>query len=434
MSNTAEQITTQTRITDEVLHLSFVGVYNQLNLTLRRISGDDLDRRALETSISMIEQLQSDVNARLDDETSDCNGIIEQLETTKNQLLEMNLYKVGVQEDAQAKEDELEELRHGAKMKALELENSIINLNKQIESSAQELTTAQLAYGSLKASFDAYKRLHPESLVRERDELTRKVSKLRADRKDTNKRLQSMQSKLNEADKEVATARSNLITKRQDVDRLNALYEHLKKRVDFHDGREQVQLHTVVTEKGDELNLYIYNYHFGLLARNNHIKGHVIELADFHFQIRTAMLVAMDVVPGVWGNPIYERLSVFEKAWNPAIDEELHQRIMGRLEMDFPKIHKRAVDAVAADIDELTLPGKVLSALKNAGFNNVQSIASVLPFELVAIKGVGEQAATDITNAVNSWAIRWSRENGDIETYKSNVICSAKPSKGNKNK
>lgn len=430
MSNAAEQLTTPTRITDEVLHLSFVGVYNQLNLTLRRISGDDLDRRALETSISMIEQLQSDVNTRLDDETNDCNALIEQLETTKNQLLEMNLYKVGVQEEAQAKEDELEGLRHDAKMKALELENSIINLQSQIESSAQELTTMQLAYNSLKASFDTYKRLHPESLLRERDDLTKQVSRLRAERKDTNKRLQTMQSKLNIADKEVATARSNLITQRQDMDRLNALHENLKKRVDFHDGREQVKLHTVVTEQGTELNLYIYNFHFGLLARNSYIKGHVIELADFHFQIRTAMMVAMDVVPGVWGNPIYERLSVFKNAWNPAIDEELHQRIMVRLEMDFPKIHKRALDAIAAGIDELTLPAKVLSTLKCAGFKNVQAIASVLPFELVDIKGIGEQTATEITNAINSWAIRWARENGDIEAYKSNVISSAKPAKG----
>ncbi|HCD8984426.1 TPA: hypothetical protein NEF81_002469 [Citrobacter freundii] len=429
MSNAAEQLTTPTRITDEVLHLSFVGVYNQLNLTLRRISGDDLDRRALETSISMIEQLQSDVNTRLDDETNDCNALIEQLETTKNQLLEMNLYKVGVQEEAQAKEDELEGLRHDVKMKALELENSIINLQSQIESSAQELTTMQLAYNSLKASFDTYKRLHPESLLRERDDLTKQVSRLRAERKDTNKRLQTMQGKLNIADKEVATARSNLITKRQDLDRLNALYENLRKRVDFHDGREQVKLHTVVTEQGTELNLYIYNFHFGLLARNSYIKGHVIELADFHFQIRTAMLVAMDVVPGVWGNPIYERLSVFKNAWNPAIDEELHQRIMTRLEMDFPKIHKRALDAIAAGIDELTLPAKVLSTLKCAGFKNVQAIASVLPFELVDIKGIGEQTATEITNAINSWAIRWARENGDIEAYKSNVISSAKPVK-----
>ncbi|MGU7802016.1 DNA-directed RNA polymerase subunit alpha C-terminal domain-containing protein, partial [Escherichia coli] len=90
---------------------------------------------------------------------------------------------------------------------------------------------------------------------------------------------------------------------------------------------------------------------------------------------------------------------------------------MVRLEMDFPKIHKRALDAIAAGIDELTLPAKVLSTLKCAGFKNVQAIASVLPFELVDIKGIGEQTATEITNAINSWAIRWARENGDIEAY-----------------
>ncbi|NDO81531.1 hypothetical protein CJP72_12370 [Citrobacter sp. NCU1] len=434
MSNAAENITTKTRITDEVIHLSFVGVYNQLALTLRRIGGDDLDRRALESCISIIEQLQGDIHARLDDETSDYNAVMERLEGANRKLLEMNIYKSNVEDNAQAKEDELEELRHQAKMKTLELEGALIQLKDQINSSGQELETAQLAYKALKADFDTYRRLNPESLHRERDELTKSVSKLRAERKDTNKRMQSLQGKLNIADKEVSVARTKLIAQRQDLDKLNIVHEHLKKRVDFHDGRESVKLYTVVSDQGSEFNLFIYNYHFGLMARNSHIKGHVIELADFHFQIRTSMLTAMDVIPGVWGNPIYERLSVFEKAWDSAIDEELHQRIMVRLEMDFPKIHKRVVDAIAAEIGELTLPAKVIALLKNAGFHNVQSIAAVLPFELVDIKGIGQQTADEIVNAVNSWAICWSRENGDIEVYKSNLLKSTKSSKRSKNK
>lgn len=194
----------------------------------------------------------------------------------------MSIYKSNVEDNAQAKEDELEVLRHQAKMKTLELEGALIQLKDQINSSGQELATAQLAYKSLKADFDTYKRLNPESLHRERDELTKSVSKLRAERKGTNKRMQSLQGKLNIADKEVS-----------------------------------------------EFNLFIYNYHSGLMARNSHIKGHVIELVD--------------------------------------------------------------------------------------------------------IKGIGQQTGDEIVNAVNRWAIRWSRENGDIEVYKSNLIKSTKPKKRSEN-
>lgn len=420
------------RMTDEVLHLSFVTAFNQLTLTQKRIIGDDLDRRALDNAISVIEQLQRDVNTRLNEDTDDYNELVGQLETMRSQLLDLQLYRTNVEQNAQAKEDELEELRHQAKMKALEVENTLIQLKGEIGSMAEELESSQLAYQSLKASFDAYKRENPASVRNEREELQKTVSRMRAERKDSNKRLQELQLKLNTADKEVSASRNQSAKDRQNLDRMHVLHENLKKRVDFHDGRESVKAYTVETEAEQELSLYIYNYHFGLLARNSRIRGHVIELADFHFQIRTAMLVAMDVVPGVWGNPVYERLSVFGNAWNAAVDEELHQRIMARLAMDFPKIHKRILDAKAAGIDALTLPAKVLALLKKAGFTTVQSIAAVLPSALVEIKGIGEQSATEILNAVNSWAISWSRKNGDIETYKSNVINNGKKKTKNK--
>lgn len=414
------------RMTDDVLHLSFVSVFNQLTLTQKRIKGDDLDRRALENTISVIEQLQNDVNTRLDEDTADYNELVGQLETMNSQLLDLQLYRTTVEQNAQAKEDELEGLRHQAKMKVLEVENTLIKLQGEIGQLGEELESSKVAYQSLKVSFDSYKRENPASGRAEREELLKTVSKMRAERKEANKRLQELQQKLNTADKEVSASRNQSAKDRQNLDRMNVLHENLKKRVDLHDGRESVKVFTVETEAEQELSLYIYNYHFGLLARNSKIRGHVIELADFHFQIRTAMLVAMDVVPGVWGNPVYERLSVFGNAWNAAVDEELHERIMARLAMDFPKIHQRILDAKAAGIDELTLPAKVLALLKKSGFTTVQAIAAVLPSALVEIKGIGEQSATEILNAVNSWAISWSRKHGDIETYKSNVVSAAK--------
>lgn len=427
MVTNAKATPAQNRITDEVLHLSFVSVYTQLNLTLRRIGGDDLDRKALENTISTVEQLHNDVNTRLDEDISDYNQLVDTLEQTRSQLLDLQLFRANVEKGTQESKAELDDLQHQAKMKVLEVENTLIQLKGQIETTGQELKTSQLAYATLSTSFDNYRRANPESLHAEREDNLKTISKMRAERKETNKRLQALQSRLNTADREVTASRSQSAVDRQNLDRMTALYEHLKKRVDFHDGREDVKFYTVLTEAEQELSVYIYNFHFGLLARNNRVRGHIIELADFHFQIRTGMLVAMDVVPGVWGNPVYERLAVFaNSSWDKGIDEELHQRIMARLAMDFPKIHQRILDAKAAAIDELVLPAKVRTLLVNAGFNTVQSIAAVLPSALVEIKGVGEQTATDIANAINSWAIRWSRENGDIETYKSNVITASK--------
>lgn len=418
-----------TPITDEVLEMSFQAIYNQLNLTLRRIGGDDLDRRALEMCIGTVEQLHIDFATRLNENADTHNALCDTLEELQAQLNELSPLQGEIARIRQDADDRIEEAQNAAAMEKLQMENKAISFQSEIDSMADQIVTAALAHKSLQLTHDNYVRANPTRMHDERKKLEKDVSSLRAERKDLNKRLQELQSKLNLADKEIAESRRLTVRANQERDRLDALYEHLKKRVDLHDGREDVRHYTFVTPEGNEVTFYLYNYHFGLMTARKAFGDHVIELADFHFQIRTAAMYAVDVVPSVWGRPVYNGNDMIDLARNSELDEELNRRILARMLLDFPQIHKRIQDANSAPIDELPLTAKTMSVLKKAGCESVLDIAAVLPKDRLKITGVGEKMAAEIEPAINSWCIRWSRENGNVEPHLSNVIASTKTRK-----
>lgn len=418
-----------TPITDEVLEMSFQATYNQLNLTLRRIGGDDLDRRALEVCISTVEQLHIDFATRLNENADAYNALCDTLEKLQAELNELSPLKGEIARIRQDAEDRIEAVQNAVALERLEMENKAISFQSDIDSMADQIVTAALAHKSLQLTHDSYVRANPTRMHEERKKLEKDVSSLRAERKDLNKRLQALQSKLNVADKEIAESRRKTVRANQERDRLDALYSHLKKRVDLHDGREDVRHYTFVTPEGHEVTFYLYNYHFGLMTARKVFGDQVIELADFHYQIRTAAMYAVDVVPSVWGRPVYNANDMIELARNSELDEELSRRIQARMLLDFPKIHQRIQDANNAPIDELLLTAKTLSVLKKAGCESVLDIAAVLPKDRLNITGVGEKMAAEIEPAIKSWCIRWSKEHGDVEPHLSNVLASSKSRK-----
>lgn len=413
-------------VTDEVLNLGFEAAYNQLNLTMRRISGDDLDRRAIENCIAALEQIQADFVVKLNYETDTYNALMDAFDLLQAQLSELSPLKNEIDKIRLDASERIEEAEDALKLGMLELEGERERLKGEREALQTDLLNAQLSLKAVMMQFDTYKRKNPERLHAEISEKSKEISRLRAERKDSSKARQELQQKLNIADREVTKGRNERARVEGELSKITALHNHLKERVDFHDGRESVKEFILLTKDGSEVGCYIYSYHFGLSIFEK-IRGPSLELADFHFQIRTAMMLAMDVVPGIWGNPIFECLPGLVDIWNPAINDELHDRIMARLALDFPRLHRRILDAMAAPVTELQLPAKTLSVLSKAGYETVQQIAAELPFELTKIKGVGEQTAEEILAAINSWCIAWSRKNGEVENTRSNRVMPRRP-------
>lgn len=409
-------------VNDETLHMAFVGAYNQLALMGKRLKLDDLDQRVLDNCISSLEQIQSDFALRLNHETDTYNALSDAFEAMQEQLSELSPLRGEIARIQQEAQEKVEEAERAADMRAMQAEGKVIQAENAHSALVSDFTTAQLALTNMTRDFATYRRKYPERMAAEIQSKDNEISQMRADRKKESAMKQELQRKLNVADKEVGNERRMRGEVSDELFKATALYNSLKERVEFHDGREDVQQYLLQTKDGcGDIGCYIYNFHFGLSVFHG-VKDVSIETANFHYQIRTAMMLAMDVVPGIWGNPVFQLLPQLVDIWDTAINDDLHARIMARIQLDYPKLHQRILDGKAAPLTELIIPAKTINLLQKAGYETVADVGGELPGELLKIKGLGEQSITDIKAAVNSWCITWSRTHGDIENIKSNRV------------
>lgn len=405
-------------VDDDVLHQSFVTAYGQLNSIRKRLTLDDLELRLLNNCTNALEQIQIDIGLRLNHEADTYNLMADALEQAEEQLSSHSALHGEITKIRLDAQNAIEEAREAAEAKVSEAENRVINAENARDGVKSALTTAQLALATLTQEHAQYRRKHPERLALDLNERDKTISQMRADRKKESAKRQELQSKLNIADKVVGTERRLRAETVNDLLKTTALYNHIKERVDFHDGREDVQQFLLQLPDGTgDVGCYIYNFHFGLSVFHG-IRDVSIETADFHFQIRTAMMLAMDVVPGVWGNPVFRLLPDLLPMWDTAINDELHTRIMKRLVIDFPRLHQRILDGQAAPLSELAISTRILNVLTKAGYECVANVAGELPGKLALMKGLSEASEAEIRAAINSWCINWSKANGDIENIK----------------
>jgi hypothetical protein len=355
---------------------------------------------------------------RLNHEADTYNLLLDALEQVQQQLGAQSALVNEVTKIRLDAENAIEDAREAATQRVLEADNRVINAENQLEGIRSALTTAQLAFTSVSQEYEQYRRKNPERLARDLNERDKTISQLRADRKKDSLKRQELQIKLNIADKVVGEERRQRAATANDLMKTTALYNHLKERVEFHDGREDVQQFLLQLPDGSgDVGCYIYNFHFGLSVFHG-VRDVSIETADFHFQIRTAMMLAMDVVPGIWGNPVFRLLPELAPMWDTAINDELHTRIMKRLAQDFPRLHQRILDGKAAPVSELAIPTRLLNVLTKAGYETVADAGGELPDELAKVRGLSEASAIEIRAAVNSWCIKWAQANGDIENIR----------------
>lgn len=409
-------------VDDDVLHQAFVTAYGQLNSVRKRLTLDDLELRLLDNCTNALEQIQIDIGMRLNHEADTYNLLLDALEQAQQQLGSQSALHDEVTKIRLDAQNAIEEARDAAKESQLEADNRVIKVETKLQGMESALTTAQLALATLNQEHTQYRRKHPERLASELNERDKTISQMRADRKKESVKRQDLQSKLNIADKVVGEERRLRAETANQLLKMTALYDSLKERVDFHDGREDVQQFLLQLPDGSgDVGCYIYNFHFGLSVFHG-IRDVSIETADFHFQIRTAMMLAMDVVPGVWGNPVFRLLPDLEPMWDTAVNDELHARIMKRIALDYPRLHQRILDGKAAPVSELSIPTRTLNALIKAGYETVADAGGELPTELAKVKGLSEASVTEIRAAVNSWCIKWAKANGDIENIKNQKV------------
>lgn len=396
----------QENITDDILAAGLEAVRGQITLAMKRSGGDDLTKRVFESALLSISSLASDINLRLDQDVAEYNDLVEQFEKyqaeVNHQLIELarllpGLGAISIAQLTQTISAEIEELQ----LRAKHAEN--------------KTEAALLVSEELKRMFNKYKKDYPETLVVTLRNKERENGGLKKERRELKEELSTLGKEMRALRKVNVQLEADNLARGRDIQRYKDNEASLRDTLDDYSGiKDKVHCFDISRSGGTGGFGYIYSYPFGLAADVGR-RGEVILTARFHFQIRTSHLLAMDVIPTIWGAPLYNRLKDFEADWNQEIDEELHQRIMGKLEGKFPKLHKRITDSKQATIDELEMRPGTLVALKELGFTSVFHVASIPSTYLPSILELDKEMDEEIVASVRMWASRWDRENGGVE-------------------
>ncbi|WP_241646984.1 hypothetical protein [Rosenbergiella metrosideri] len=436
----------ETPYTDDYFQQAAMSAFSQLDMVIHRCKGDDLNIKAIQNCKSVVEQVIADLNARLDHEASEYNGVLDVVEqlydrlkeslsaieslkaqaaTGTDTLSERLAEEIDKSDTLQANYDRLE-----AKFEAFrhEHEKMVINNDRVAEVAAIQLRQER-------AEFAHYRKALPESLSKDNQKLQQENAKLRADRREdakvrqeiltTNKKLSSENNTLQRKLSDTEKSANNIQLRNLNLEHDMAEMAHHINRMSGTDGYTE---HTTRSIAGHNITCHINTFHHQILMP---LYGDFTERdchygVNAHWQIRTATMIDMTVLASPWGRAIFHKLPHLEQHWNEDITIDLEGRIEAAFEVETPQLYKRIKAGEEAPLSELNLSTRTANTLMNNRFVTVRDVAAILTPEFKDIDGCGDAMTKEIINAVITWENNWSAENGAVEEYRRSKLSSLK--------
>ncbi|EFU5244925.1 hypothetical protein HT807_004883, partial [Salmonella enterica] len=337
----------------------------QIALIQKRNPGDDLSKRLHESVIATTDNLVAEINKLLDDGAVDYNKLVDQFEEYQ-QAVNDGLIRFSQVTGVSAT---VESLGDAVNQFAANMRNEIGNLEARLEQ-------ANTLRKSAEADLNRYKKDYPPSLTKRLDVAEKDNRTLKRERRELKERLTKLNQQCIDYQGEGVTLRKKLATAQSIIETLKRECSQLGHDLNRACGMGQRPETFPLMYDGRDAIAYIHEYPHGLVAETGQ-RGEALLTANYHQQIRTNRLLTMDVIPSVWGTPLYYRLPGFEKDWNTDIDECLADKIMAYLETDFPRLYRRIMDSKDAPIDELKMRPETLEAIKQTEFDTVFSVACI---------------------------------------------------------
>lgn len=399
MNNTAEKMASESDVFIDKVN----ALRGQVSLLKRELKGDDLSKHLIESSLATIDSLIVDFSERLDAEADDYNSLVgsfEEYQESANKAMGV----VAAIIDRDVTIDTFAQAIFDLKQAHSDMLDQAVVKIKQLKASN----------ASQDAEFKQYQKSYPKTLSERLDRMEKENRTLRKDRRELKESLTGLNQKFNKQCNELKEKTRALSVSRTEVDRLNLACRQLDQELQVALGvGDSVEPFPMVCN-GKDIVGYIHTFPYGLAAKSE-MHNDILVAANIHYQIRTTYLVSMDVLPSIWGVPLYLRLPGFAEEWNRDIDESLSEKIMAYLETEFPRLHRRITDARVAPVDELKMRPETLAEIKKTAFDTVYSVACIpvefhesIPFML------GENRQ-EIIDACRVWADRWDKENGGVE-------------------
>ncbi|HBT4785561.1 TPA: hypothetical protein MB364_000864 [Klebsiella variicola subsp. variicola] len=388
---------------DDVFIAEVEAMRSQVVLLQKRTSGDDLTTRLFDSVLGTVDSLLEGFNARLDAEAEDYNSLVDRFEAYQDAankaMSTLSLLingPVTIETFAQC---------------IFDLKKTHSDMLEQVATKHQQLVAR---VNATEVEFRQYKKTYPASLHDRIDRTEKDNRALKKERRELKEKVTELNQKFVKKTADLTATSRALSLAEAKVEELRAECHQLGHELNVAVGMESVPEAFPMVCNGQEAVGYIHTFPYGLAATSDQ-RLEILTAAEIHFQIRTTRLISMDVLPSVWGAPLYVRLPGFAEDWNREIDECLSEKIMAYIGADFPRLHKRIMDSRNAPVDELKMRQATLDSIKATGFDTVYSVACIPAEFHENIPFMQGESRQEIIDACRVWANEWDKANGGVE-------------------
>nr|DAQ78064.1 MAG TPA: hypothetical protein [Caudoviricetes sp.] len=388
---------------EDLLIAEIQSMRGQIVLIQKRTTGDDLTARLFDTALMTIDSLMEHFDERLNAEADDYNSLADRYE--------------GFHETVRQAMGTLS-LILNAPVDIDTLQQSILDLQKAHAETVEQFTLKhhQLAARCVatETEYKQYKKAHPATLHTRIDALEKDNRSLKKERRELKEKNTDLSQKYVKQTANLTLATKQLTLAETKVEELRNECHLIGEELNVAAGFATTPESFTMMYDGHEATGYIHTHPYGLTATSS-LKSEIMTMANIHYQIRTTVLLSMDVLPSIWGVPIYVRINGFAAEWNSEIDECLAGKIMNYYEGAFPKLHARIKASKEALVDELKMRPETMAAIKESKFDTVHSVACIPSAFHEHIPFMQGEQRIEVINACRVWADQWDKDNGGVE-------------------
>lgn len=399
MSQPAEVQTTK----EDLLIAEIQSMRSQIVLIQKRTTADDLTTRLFDTALMTIDSLLGNFDERLNAEADDYNQLVDRFERFHEKVRQAmvtlsQILKAPVDADT-------------LQQSILDLQKAHTDTLEQVALKHDQLTARCVA---TETEYKQYRKAHPATLHSRIETLEKENRSLKKERRELKEKNTELSQKFVKQTANLTQAKKLLTLSETKVEELRNECHLIGEELNVAAGFGTTPDSFPMVFNGHEATGYIHTHPYGLTATSS-LKTEILTMANIHYQIRTTVLLSMDVLPSIWGVPIYVRLDDFAAEWNTEIDECLADKIMDYYEGAFPKLHARITAAKEALVDELQMRPETMAAIKESKFDTVHSVACIPSAFHEHIPFMQGDQRVEVINACRVWADRWDKANGGVE-------------------
>lgn len=388
---------------EDVLAAGIEALRSQIILLKKRTAGDDLTQRLFDSALLSVDHLTTDFNTRLDAEAEDYNTLVGRFETF-HERTNQSMLAISKLTGSDVTLDNIQNV----------LQELVESRNQELERVSIQYQQAITMRASAESELRGYKKLYPPSLVARMETAEKDNRSLKKERRELRETVTDLNQKYVKSTGELTSSRKRLVELQSVAESLKEECYRLGQELNSACGMASRPETFPMMYKGNDAIGYIHTFPHGLSA-NSKLRGEVLISANVHYQIRTNWLLTMDVVPSIWGVPLYFRMPGFAEDWNTDIDECLRDKIIAFIEQDFPRLHARIHASQAAPVDQLKMRPETMAEIKSANFPTVYSVACIPAEFHPSIPFMQGECRQEIVDACRVWANEWDRDNGGVE-------------------